>query len=487
MFHAARSDVCQLILSTSHTLTKLVIGTGDLLSSQGSTLPYGWNSCIFSLGQVLPSCPLLRTLILHGQYSGWEGFYPLGVSPVEIVDAYDDADLSFYSLKQGLQKHASLTHLELRQMFLPPHRMSQIATGVLKLPLTTLDFSGCFLPESQSCFLMVHSGTACMSNWLHALLCGSARNIGQSNRSQLSRLDLSSVGMDSHGALELASCMHSLHSLQSINVCNNVIHGEGAARLATAVLTHMAVQEFCSIPVTRLKANDCFDLRLAGCGIGITGALVLAELVRNNWSLHTLDLQRNELCGIWETELPVPGLKHRVVRGQFDASGMIALGEALKVNTTLRSVNLSSNSMFGISFQKNAWTTAAGSCLFRCTPTSEEDSCLAFLGLVQGIYSNVGLHKIFLDSNSLVYAYLTLPTESESGLGKEADKRAAKCILNLAVAVSQHNSSRPLRRGQLRHFSMKKMFQPNTGPKADKAMEILKRVCNTNHIDLLIE
>ena len=67
-------------------------------------------------------------------------------------------------------------------------------------------------------------------------------------------------------------CVHS-------SVCNNGICGEAAELLAKVVLEQGSIATFCEIPITLLRKNTVTNLELQGKGIGVPGAIVLANLL----------------------------------------------------------------------------------------------------------------------------------------------------------------------------------------------------------------
>ena len=68
-------------------------------------------------------------------------------------------------------------------------------------------------------------------------------------------------------------------SLTSIDVGFNGIIGDSAKELATVVLSKSTLETFCNIPIKQLRANELTELDLSGKGVGVPGALVLAELL----------------------------------------------------------------------------------------------------------------------------------------------------------------------------------------------------------------
>ena len=68
----------------------------------------------------------------------------------------------------------------------------------------------------------------------------------------------------------------------------NNITGDGAKQLATVVLEHTSLTDFCSIPLVTLRENSITDLNLNNKGVGVPGAIVLSSLLPSAMALKTL-------------------------------------------------------------------------------------------------------------------------------------------------------------------------------------------------------
>ena len=68
----------------------------------------------------------------------------------------------------------------------------------------------------------------------------------------------------------------------------NNITGDGAKQLATVVLEHTSLTDFCSIPLVTLRENSITDLDLDTKGVGVPGAIVLSNLLPSAMALKTL-------------------------------------------------------------------------------------------------------------------------------------------------------------------------------------------------------
>ena len=69
----------------------------------------------------------------------------------------------------------------------------------------------------------------------------------------------------------------------------NLIEGDAAENLATAVLEHANVAYFCGIPLAFLRKNTITELNLGGMGMGVPGAIVLSKLLPSAAALTSLE------------------------------------------------------------------------------------------------------------------------------------------------------------------------------------------------------
>jgi len=97
------------------------------------------------------------------------------------------------------------------------------------------------------------------------------------------------------GGATLAEGLKGNSTLQSLDVCNNSIIGEGAESLAKAALEHLALTSFCEILLTSLRKNSLEELDLEGKGFGVLGAIVLSSLLPSASALKSLNLKDNDL------------------------------------------------------------------------------------------------------------------------------------------------------------------------------------------------
>ena len=97
------------------------------------------------------------------------------------------------------------------------------------------------------------------------------------------------------GAAEIAEYVRGSAVVKHLSVAYNEIDGEVAQQLATAVLSSKSLEVFTKIPIKELRTDTLTELDLNDRGVGVSGALVLAELVKFSAVLTALNLQLNML------------------------------------------------------------------------------------------------------------------------------------------------------------------------------------------------
>ena len=129
----------------------------------------------------------------------------------------------------------------------------------------------------------------------------------------------------------------------------NDITGDAAENLATVVLEHAIMTDFCGIPLASLRENSITELNLQDKGVGVPGAIVLSKLLPSASALTSLkcacrpqaftfvsapldtpaptlcigSLANNLICGVLTD---VMGRQH----GTYTAEGITKLCEGLK-------------------------------------------------------------------------------------------------------------------------------------------------------------
>ena len=68
----------------------------------------------------------------------------------------------------------------------------------------------------------------------------------------------------------------------------NEITGDAAGHLATVVLEHAIMTDFCGIPLASLRENSITELDLCKKGVGVPGAIVLSKLLPSAAALTSL-------------------------------------------------------------------------------------------------------------------------------------------------------------------------------------------------------
>ena len=118
------------------------------------------------------------------------------------------------------------------------------------------------------------------------------------------------------------------------SVGGNNITGDAANHLATVVLDHAAMTDFCGIPLTSLRENSITELDLAEYIIGLPGAIVLSKLLPSAAALASLKcacrpkvfafLSATRTCSLTAPAQP-PGSLHWNHIGPEGASALAAV------------------------------------------------------------------------------------------------------------------------------------------------------------------
>jgi Ran GTPase-activating protein (RanGAP) involved in mRNA processing and transport len=112
---------------------------------------------------------------------------------------------------------------------------------------------------------------------------------------KLTKLDLQGKGLGATEGIVLAELMQLSPVLENLSVANNNINGEGAQQLATAVLSCASLEVFSEIPIKKLRADALTKLDLRGGGVGVSGTLVLSDLLKFSSALKSCNLLKNGL------------------------------------------------------------------------------------------------------------------------------------------------------------------------------------------------
>ena len=92
-------------------------------------------------------------------------------------------------------------------------------------------------------------------------------------------LDLKEKGVGVEGGMVVAGLIPVMAGLTRVDVRQNNIVGDGAARLAAAVLGNLKVDRFNEIPIKEMRADWFTELDLKGKGVGVEGGMVVAGLL----------------------------------------------------------------------------------------------------------------------------------------------------------------------------------------------------------------
>jgi hypothetical protein len=104
----------------------------------------------------------------------------------------------------------------------------------------------------------------------------------------LTKLDLQGKGLGATEGIVLAELMQLSPVLENLSVANNNIDGEGAQQLARVVLRSASLEVFSEIPIKKLRADALTKLDLKG--VGVSGALVLSDLLKFSSALKSCNL-----------------------------------------------------------------------------------------------------------------------------------------------------------------------------------------------------
>ena len=172
------------------------------------------------------------------------------------------------------------------------------------------------------------------------------------SNTSLTVLSLASNGISIDGASAIADALRANSSLTSLDVCKNNVTGKGGQQLAEAVLSNQTLKMFCHIPLKELRADELTTLDLELRGIGVPGALVLAELLQTvsgsltNLNLGGCDIGAEGGVAIAEVLRVNGSLRYLFLqKNNIGVVGASAIASALEVNGSLISLNLAENEL----------------------------------------------------------------------------------------------------------------------------------------------
>ncbi|KAF9112627.1 hypothetical protein BGX27_003085 [Mortierella sp. AM989] len=209
----------------------------------------------------------------------------------------------------------------------------------------------------------------------------------------VNRLCLQSNNIKKAGAVHLAKILAKNRVIRHLNIGSNGLGAEGITCIAEAVrfnrtltslsldMNEMGARGASAIATALVSNRHLTHLYLPHNNIGDKGLADICESLKRNKNLISLDLELNHI-----------GQGKSVV-------GLKALGDVLKVNTTLRELNLSFNLFTGEAIQELALGMAVNSTLESviftncCLPTE------AAVNLSKALTTTTGLQNLGLISN----------------------------------------------------------------------------------------
>ena len=176
------------------------------------------------------------------------------------------------------------------------------------------------------------------------------------------KLDLRGMDLGAAGAERVVTALPAFPGITSINLLQNDIGIEAATKLVTAFRLHPTLKTLCGISRDQPRASfsgqnltaadgmliaadlefntSLIEINLQDNCIGKDGGVAIGNALKMNPVLISLNLANNRLCGVWGKELP--GIPRE---GAYDPSAIRALVDVFKKNTALSEVDLRHNSM----------------------------------------------------------------------------------------------------------------------------------------------
>ena len=143
----------------------------------------------------------------------------------------------------------------------------------------------------------------------------------QSNKeTKLASLNFKNNGIGPVGANAVAAMVAVTGALTKLSLASNKLEEAGTKAICEALEQNKTLKEL-DISVDRFGNKD------SNIG-GSAGAKHVAKMLCVNGGLTSIDLSRNQLCGIWEGQ--------RGQQGTYTAEGITAIADALNVNGALK-------------------------------------------------------------------------------------------------------------------------------------------------------
>jgi len=144
------------------------------------------------------------------------------------------------------------------------------------------------------------------------------------------------------GPIAIAEALKANKTLTSINLSKNNLtrHGNdmsGITQIAEALKVNTTLQSIDidghPLLIMQLKGDEPAEsIDLSGKRLEVGSAVIIASLIGSNSVTKSLSLSKNQLCGV-----------NQVGYGTYTAEGITQVAEALKVNKTLQSIDVSWN------------------------------------------------------------------------------------------------------------------------------------------------
>ena len=148
-------------------------------------------------------------------------------------------------------------------------------------------------------------------------------------------LNLWNNDLGAEGAKALAKGLEANSSLSFLDISGNSIGDAGMRAIGRALMrsesSHLGALKCDAFAVPAEAAAVDLSSKASGKPIGPSAVALLAGVLKCNSSIRSLNLSHNAVCGI------------RYGEGAYDASGAVALAEALATNTVLRELDLYDN------------------------------------------------------------------------------------------------------------------------------------------------
>jgi Ran GTPase-activating protein (RanGAP) involved in mRNA processing and transport len=211
------------------------------------------------------------------------------------------------------------------------------------------------------------------------------------------------ANLQARGAAEIGKALRHNTGLLILDLADNGLANDGVEAIAVALQTNTSLVE----------------LVLANNGIGTAGVTALAVAVRTNGTLHTLSLSGNDLGASGHAAFAMclrdktRGLANLDLSNtSINSEAMKALGEGLRDNKSIRSLNLSKNAMGDHGslvlgdMLANVEVHHVNSCLVHINAEDNNITSAGAKRFLQAIQVNGALLRLDLKGNSIDHKVL---------------------------------------------------------------------------------